>query len=322
MSESKALCSVVIPVFRGERYLGEALDSVRRQTHPSWEVLVVEDGSHDRAEEIVREFGCRVPGHRVVFQRHEANSGVSAARNSAIRLARGDVVALLDHDDAWCPEHLSQSLAALFEQNADLVFCDVNVLDCERGVMEETQASVFDADWRRRLFYGNFIVNSSVVLRRPALDKAGVFDTDPSIQFCEDYDLWLRLASHGMRFFKVGRRNVIYRRHPTQATARIGMIREREWHVVRKHLRGYPVSKRDRCMRAAQINLRNGMFFWSSDPPLARRYLWRSASYSPWSAQSWWLALKRTVVPCGWKTGIEGIAAPERRHSRRFHHNP
>lgn len=296
-SHEPGLCSVVVPAFQGDRLVGEALESVQAQHHPDWELLVVEDGSRDRTEAIVRDFAHRCPGHRVVFERHGSNKGVSAARNTAIRLARGDSVALLDYDDVWRPEHLTRSLAALREKDADLAFCDVTFLEDETGAVEDPEASSFGGDWLRQLFFGNFIANSSVVLRRAALERVGLFDPDPAIQFCEDYDLWLRFAMLGMRFVKATGRTVLYRRHSAQATARIGMMREREWLVVRRRLRDFPLARRDIRRRAAEINLRNGMWFWSSNPPLARKYLWRSACYDPGSARRWWLALKRTLLP-------------------------
>lgn len=290
------LCSVVIPVFQGARFIGEALESVRTQTHPHWEVLVVEDGSHDRAEEIVRAFANVVPGHRVHFERHAGNKGVSATRNTAIESAQGEYVALLDYDDMWRPGHLSASIAAIREERAVLSFCDASYLSVETGLLEDPPARAFGQDWRAELFFWNFIVASSVVLLRSALRGAGPFDPDPAIQFCEDYDYWLRLAGQGARFAKTDHRGVIYRMHSTQATGRAAMMFEREWLVLRKHMAGFPISPALKRRRAAELNLRNGMFFWSANPRLARKYLWRSAMYGPWSAKNWWLAAKRTAT--------------------------
>jgi glycosyltransferase involved in cell wall biosynthesis len=109
--------SVVIPVYNGERYLAEAIESVLGQTLPPLELIVVDDGSSDRSAEIARSFG---PAVRYEFQ---ANGGPAAAMNRGVALARGPLVAFLSADDLWVPEKLAWQTAALLEGGAvDLVF--------------------------------------------------------------------------------------------------------------------------------------------------------------------------------------------------------
>ena len=101
------LISCIVPVYNGERYLGETLDSVIAQTHRPIEVIAVDDGSTDGSSEIIRGYGDRV---RVVRQ---PNTGESAARNAGLEAAHGELVAFLDADDLWLPEKLALQLARL-----------------------------------------------------------------------------------------------------------------------------------------------------------------------------------------------------------------
>lgn len=108
------LVSVVMPVFDVARYLGEAIESVRAQTYPHWELLVCDDGSTDGSADIARRYAAAEP-ERIRFLAHEdrGNHGASATRNLGIAQARGEIIALLDGDDAWFPNKLEEQLAIL-----------------------------------------------------------------------------------------------------------------------------------------------------------------------------------------------------------------
>ncbi|HXJ82302.1 MAG TPA: glycosyltransferase family A protein [Candidatus Methylomirabilis sp.] len=114
--------SCIVPVFNGEEYLAQALDSIFAQTLPALEVLVVDDGSSDGTPDIARGYADRVVYLRV------PHAGQSAARNHGIRAARGDLVAFLDADDLAHPTKLARQ-AARFEARPDLHFSRALVLD-------------------------------------------------------------------------------------------------------------------------------------------------------------------------------------------------
>jgi len=102
-SDPSGLVSVIIPAYKMGRYVRSALDSVAAQHNDNWEVIVVEDcGPEDGTEAIVRDFAKAHPDHRVEFIRHERNSGVSGARNTAITEAKGECAALRDRNEQ-CP---------------------------------------------------------------------------------------------------------------------------------------------------------------------------------------------------------------------------
>src|SRR5438105_4680193 len=114
---SEPTVSAVIPVHNGQRYLGEAISSVLAQAHAVIECLVIDDGSTDATGEVAAGFGEPV---RYVRQ---PRAGVSVARNRGAELAGGELVAFLDHDDAWLPRKLELQIAALRARQAELALC-------------------------------------------------------------------------------------------------------------------------------------------------------------------------------------------------------
>jgi len=117
---SQELISCIIPVFNGERYLREALDSIFQQTYHPLEVIVADDGSTDGTASVVASYG-----ERVAYLR-QANAGPGAARNLGLTAGQGDFVAFLDADDLWHPEKLARQMAR-FEARPELDLCITHV---------------------------------------------------------------------------------------------------------------------------------------------------------------------------------------------------
>ena len=114
MTADAGFVSVIISFLNAERFLEEAIASVRSQEYPHWELLLVDDGSTDRSSEIARAWAQSEP-HRVRYFQHpsHANLGLSASRNLGLRAACGEYVAFLDADDVWLPQRLRRGVAIL-----------------------------------------------------------------------------------------------------------------------------------------------------------------------------------------------------------------
>jgi glycosyltransferase involved in cell wall biosynthesis len=176
--------SVVVPAYNAARFLPRCIQSVRAQTLKPDEIIVIDDGSTDNTSAVAAGLGAKV----ITL----ANGGVAAARNTGIRNASGEWVALLDADDMWYPEKLERQ-AALAQPEVVLIYTGIKLFD-EMGFREENPAA--DADTARRMMrYRNSIPTSSVLVRRETVLKAGGFRED--ISTCEDWDLWMRLVSFG-----------------------------------------------------------------------------------------------------------------------------
>jgi glycosyltransferase involved in cell wall biosynthesis len=244
--------SVIIPAFNAEAYIGEALRSVEAQTYDDWEIVVCDDGSTDDTLEIVSNFGDRV---RIV--EHVRNSGLAAARNSAIRESDGELLALLDADDYWLPSYL-EHLVALYDReshdgNVGIVACNAYVLEPD-GILPRTYAELIGAPAHvttSRLLESNRIFVSAMS-PRTVIDNAGGFYEQ--LRRVEDYDLWLRVVELGYRVAVTNEPLAVYRvtegslsRDPTamaQATQIVyrralarGNLRPHERRIAERELR-------------------------------------------------------------------------------------
>lgn len=112
------LVSIITPVYNGEKYIKETIDSVLNQTYPDWEMIIVDDGSKDKSAQIAQEFADKDKRITLIQQ---PNGGSAAARNNGIRRANGQYIALLDADDLWEPEFLESQLSLMKEKKALVV---------------------------------------------------------------------------------------------------------------------------------------------------------------------------------------------------------
>jgi glycosyltransferase involved in cell wall biosynthesis len=168
--------------------LRTALDSVLEQTYQDFELIVVDDGSTDDTAEILDAYN---PDLTVVRQ---ANAGVSAARNTGLRAARGALVAFLDSDDRWLPDKLAVQ-TAFFNTHPDAVICQTEEFWIRNGkrvnpkkVHRKPSGHIFKASLALCL-----VSPSAVMLRKTLFDEIGEFDE--TLPACEDYDLWLRISA-------------------------------------------------------------------------------------------------------------------------------
>ena len=115
------MISIIVPVYNVERYLARCVDSVLGQTYPSWELILVDDGSFDRSPAICDEYAGRDGRIKVV---HKKNGGLSSARNVGLDMMRGEYVTFLDSDDYWHPCYLEILLNFVEEKQADIAQCD------------------------------------------------------------------------------------------------------------------------------------------------------------------------------------------------------
>jgi glycosyltransferase involved in cell wall biosynthesis len=218
--------SVVMPVYNGERFLRDSLDSVFAQTFQDFETLCVDDGSTDRSAAILQQYGPRI---RTVRQE---NAGQSAARNAGVALARGRYIAFLDQDDLWYPSKLMSQIAAI-EANPHviLVHCDFDRID-EQGQMVQEGVGVTErasalASSMGQLIGEALIFPSAMMIRKDGYERSGGFHS--ALQGFEDFDLIARLKQQG-EFVMVEERGMAYRLHGQGFTRAGGLhiIRSRE----------------------------------------------------------------------------------------------
>jgi glycosyltransferase involved in cell wall biosynthesis len=182
---TQPLISCIVPVFNGEHYLGEALESILNQTYRPLEIIVADDGSTDGTAAIAARYGTQV---RYLWQ---SNSGPGAARNLGLTAALGEFVAFLDADDLWHPGKLERQMAR-FQAHPELDLCVTYVQNFLIPELHE-QEERFRQHRLSQPLPG--YVTQTLLARRTLFHTVGQFNS--ILRLGEDTDWFLRAAEHG-----------------------------------------------------------------------------------------------------------------------------
>jgi glycosyltransferase involved in cell wall biosynthesis len=197
-TDAPARVSVVIAAYNAEAFLADCLSSVLAQSHCPAEVIVVDDGSKDGTGNVARSFGDRVT------YLCQQNAGPAAARNRGILAARNEWIAFIDSDDMWKPWRLERELKLARKTGADVVCADAEFLSYETGASWLTsiglkqkleviaEDGILPDPASLLLKFGCFVTTSTLLVRRPCLLDAGLFDE--TFRVGEDFELFFRLA--------------------------------------------------------------------------------------------------------------------------------
>lgn len=197
--------SIIIPVYNGEKYLKEAIDSVIKQTYKNWELVLINDGCQDNSQKIIDEY---VKKNKKISTFKQKNQGQSAARNFGVKKSSGEYVAFLDQDDRYYP-HKLERLVSFLERRREygMVYSDVDTLDVDGNIFlvssltsglsgGHPKRSIIDCVSRDM-----FIVPGSTLIRREVFEDVGGFD--PDLSGYEDDDLFMRIfRKHKIGFIK------------------------------------------------------------------------------------------------------------------------
>lgn len=213
--------SIIVPVYNAQAYILDTLQSIADQIFADFEVLVVDDCSTDQSVEIVRNFCAR--DSRFRYLRSPSNCGGPAEpRNIGIAHSAGEYIAFCDADDLWAPFKLEVQHQVATETGADLVSAvvrDFNDGEAPDPLAPPRPPVPLSTISHRRLLVKNWIALSSVLARRSSLAAVGRFNPARSHVAVEDFDMWLRMASKGMKLVRVRAPLVHYRKLPTSLSA-------------------------------------------------------------------------------------------------------
>lgn len=187
MKKRSPFISVIIPTYNRARVIKEAIDSVLNQTVKNVELIVVDDGSTDHTEEVLKAFHSDI---RVLKQK---TKGVSAARNRGIAEASGEFIAFLDSDDLWLPGKLTAQVD-FFQSNPEALVCQTEEIWIRNGkrVNPKKRHMKFSGMIFEQSLPLCIVSPSAVMMRKSLFKKVGCFDE--TLPACEDYDLWLRVS--------------------------------------------------------------------------------------------------------------------------------
>ena len=204
------IVSVVLSVRNGGSDLPKALGTILKQTFSDFELIAINNGSTDGT----REFLDQLTDPRVRVY-HQEDRGLAAALNRGISLARGRYIARQDHDDWALPTRIAQQVAFLdANPHHALVGTRAEIWGGNSPTGRFLDPPTEDQELRFALLSNNYMVHSSVMMRKAALDEVGGYTTDPSRQPPEDYELWSRIARR-FRIANLPERLTIYRELPT-----------------------------------------------------------------------------------------------------------
>ena len=266
--------AAIVPVYRAG-FLADALRSIMSQTRVPDEVIVVDDGSPDRAEvaRAIEPFGDRITVIR------QPNLGAAAARNRGLRATTAEFVALLDADDEWYPTFLAELVEMLTRHpELDLVYSD-GLITGKTGLagqrFMQSCPSIGEVTFESLLEQRCTVLLSGVVMRRQAAVDAGGFDLE--IRRGQDFDLWLRMAFRGARMSYLQRPLVVRRVHDQNLSGTAVDEQERPLRVIEKLVATLPLSDTQQRLARRRIRHLNGTLAREHGKEFLRRGEFRAA---------------------------------------------
>lgn len=212
------LVSIIMNCYNGQKYLKEAIDSVISQTYSNWQLIFWDNQSTDESKFVVKSYD----DSRICYFYAEYHTSLSKARNLAIQKAEGEYIAFLDSDDIWLPNKLEIQMEGLQNQsNVGILYCGFETLlttNSENAINQAKQYSKFkykshnSKSIYHKLLKGNFIIFSTVILRRDAFDTTNGFSEN--LEQNEDFEILLKI-SLSSNAICIGRELVRYRIHST-----------------------------------------------------------------------------------------------------------
>jgi len=276
--------SVIMPAYNRADLLPAAIDSVLGQSFADFEVLVIDDGSQDHTRQIVAGFS----DPRIHYF-HQKNSGVSAARNRGLEIARGEYLAFLDSDDLFLPAKLAFQVAQLDADPAlGMVAGGFRYIDWQGGWLAERRPWVFQPTLDlSTVLLGAAIITNSVLLRKEWIERVGGFN--PTFSWAEDLDLWLRLAVAGCQMNWTQAVLCAYRMHADQAVRDVGKQSRGTLQVFealyeRSNLPEQALHLRSRAQAAARVSVA-GREYGGGRPEAGRALLSEALRLDPSLAQ-------------------------------------
>ncbi len=293
---TRPLVSAIIPVYNGERYLRQAIDSVLSQTYAPTEIIVVDDGSTDGTQEVLKGFA----GNIRVFR--QENKGPSAARNLGISKSSCEWIAFLDADDLWDPHKLEIQLS-IARKEAPIIHSNARIINAIGTVVKHRIKTPDDlSSFKLRDFIRqNRVFILTALVHREVLDEVSGFDAGNRLG-TEDRQLWLRLSAKGYKFRYVDKVLASYRVHGSNISSD-GVRRVLgDIHVIEKTRQEYPGAFGESELEAYHKSLHTAHFgvgwhlYDCGKYAKAGRHFRRAVWHKPFKLKAW-MYLAGTSLP-------------------------
>ena len=191
------LISIILPTYNGAGRIQEALLSVLGQSYLHWELLVVDDGSTDNTEELVKDLPCNEK--RIIYIKNESNLGIQQTLNKGLKEAKGEYIARIDDDDMWIDKDKLLKQVEFLEKNKDCVLVGTGLVAVNEEGKEifRTFNPELDAIIRNKILSKTCFTHSSVMFRKALAMQLGGYSELSEVRHIEDYDLWLKMGTVG-----------------------------------------------------------------------------------------------------------------------------
>lgn len=188
---NQPMITVITPTFNRERFIGEAIESVMKQTYDNLEHFIIDDGSEDNTKELVENYQKK-DGRIHYF--YQENQGQSAARNIGLKHARGDYICFLDSDNYWFLNKLEKSLTGFQKYpETDILYGDCVAVNEAGDVISRKGMKRHSGYIAPLLLRDNFVSMNTSMVRKRCFEEMGGFEAKDRLS--EDYELWLRFSS-------------------------------------------------------------------------------------------------------------------------------
>lgn len=303
--------SVVIPVYNGEKYISDAIESVFNQTYKNIEVIVVDDGSTDNTAERIKLYLSRV---KYLYQ---DNAGVANARNRGIQNSQGEFIAFLDHDDIWLPEKIERQVD-YFLKNTQSKFVHTPVKYINHlGEIIEPSGYWGKLEFNREvknvkeIFMHFAMLQSTMMIKKEIFDEIGLWNE--AFTHCDGYNLCLRIAlKYTLRF--INEPLTLYRLHD------LNMSKNIKFDVCRiKVIESFLKQFSDTYKVIGRKNINARLLELYSD--MAKNFLWISKDYNT-ARKYFWKAFKKYPVNLNFlKNFIWCLLTPSQRKNLDWYKN-
>jgi len=230
--------SIILPTHNGGSYIKQSIESVLKQTYSNFELTIINDGSSDNTEEIIKLFS----DDRIKYVKNKKNLGLQKTLNIGINLAEGEYIARIDDDDYWNDEDKLKKQIELFKTNSKLVLVGtgMHAIDGAGNKKFDLILPETDKKIRNQILSRTSFIHSSVCFPKKAFLEVGVFDESERIKHVEDHDLWLKFGRIG-EFYNIPSCSVTVRFHDNSVIGKNFRKQQyKEMALIFKYWKDYP----------------------------------------------------------------------------------
>ncbi len=274
----ETLVSIIMPAYNSASTISESIQSVLDQTFKSWELLIIDDQSIDNTIEIVKDFISK--DKRINLLALTNNGGLSNARNSGIKIAKGKFLAFLDADDLWSAKKLEAQIE-LHLQNPNCRISHTNYdFVIEGKIFSRNRSRLFDKFFVKsgklypQILYKNNIAILSVMVDRKLIETCKGFDT--GLWALEDQDLWIKIAKHNCEFGYLEEKLCYYRINPHGMSNNLGKYKKAYKDFLLKYKEELFFTNKNLLANSVYLNYFGLQFFKRRNFHLAFLYFYKA----------------------------------------------